>query len=191
MTFMSEPGWTWPALEAVRVAPPRPLYVPPAELPLAQQMVLMILRRRDELAQKILTAMRAMGVPEPTKDDWHALILSKHVTRAPKVTYLKLGEVERGKGVLRLTPVAGLLAAKKVADLLAVKYGIHHITRQTAVGTLGHACRCTCGWSTFGTASGSGRSSVGNYARLHLEQAEKGTLPEAYRLPRFTAEVVS
>lgn len=193
---LSDPGWTWPALPDV--APPDPdpepippLYIPPAELPLAQQMVLLILRRRDALAVKVLTAMRTMGVPEPTEDDRKALVISRHVTRAPKVTYLKLTEVERGEGVLQLTPVTGLLAAKKVADLLAVRYGIHHITRQTAFGTLGHSCRCTCGWGTYGTASGSGQSSVGNYAARHLEQAASDTLPPKFKLPRFTAEVVS
>ncbi len=194
MTLMSDPGWTWPALAAVtprEADPPKTLYTPPAELPLAQQMVLLILRPRDALALKVLAAMRAMGVPEPTKDDWHALTLSKHITRAPKVTYLKLEQVQRGKGRLQLTPVAGLLAAKTVADLLAVKYGIHHITHQTAFGTLGHSVSCTCGWGTYGTAGDGARSSVGNYVRLHLRQAAEGMLPEAYRIPRFKAEATS
>lgn len=190
MTIMSDPGWTWPALADVvarQPEPSRPLYVPPAELPLAQQMVLLILRRRDALAQKVLTAMRGMGVPEPTKDDWHALVLSRHLTRMPRETCLRGGESRTNKGPLQLTPVMGLLAAKAVADHLAVRYGIHHLTFNPPVGNHGHWVRCTCGFSTFGGAGDSGRSSVANYGRLHLEQAETDTLPPKFKLPRFEA----
>lgn len=191
MTLMSDPGWTWPALAEVtrpHPEPPRPLYVLPAELPLGQQMVLLILRPRDELARKVLESLRAMAVPEPSKADWSALFASRHIDRLPKDTVLTGGDASRNKGPITLTPIAGLQAAVAVAKHLAAKLGIHHVTKHPPVGTHGFSAACTCGWSTYGAASGSGQSSVGNYAALHLKQATDGTLPPAYVLK---AEVVS
>lgn len=180
----------WAALDLIANGEHLRAYVPPAEMPVGQQIILLRLRKRDELAIKVLASLRSMGVPEPSKADWSALFASRHIDRLPALTYLK-GELQRNKGAIQLTPVTGLQAAVAVADHLAAKLGIHHIARRGPVGTHGHCVTCTCGWSTYSSAGFSGRSSAGNYAALHLKQAAEGTLPEAYRIPRFKAEVES
>lgn len=146
-------------------------YTPATDLPTGQKMALLVIRS-NTLADQILEHLREMSAPEPGEADVAELISQSRVTLR--------------NGVSVLTP-GGLYSVSDIMRDYARKFGIHDVSYGGANGNHGPSARCTCGWGTYQPNNRSAVLTLSRYAAQHLQQAKAGTLPEAYRLPKFEA----
>jgi hypothetical protein len=153
---------------------PQPQEIVPlaAELPIRQQMVLLLLRR-GELSNRVVQVLRERHTPEPVKSDWAAMIASGHVVRQHYPGGSRLG----------LTP-GGLHSAQDLCRWYVKEFKLHHTELGPAVGNRGPFVRCVyCGWERCMPRSRNAEGILGSYGRQHEAQAKAGTLPAAYAGP--------
>ncbi|MBN8955254.1 MAG: hypothetical protein J0H17_01430 [Rhizobiales bacterium] len=129
-------------------------YVPPEAWPGGERIALLLLRR-GPLAADIVSHLREMSAPEPTKSEWFKLIAR--------------GYAARRAGRLQLSP-QGLRAAEHIMRDLGRKLGLHHTTVTRGSYGQAHSAKCVCGFAAFKPRTDNGFAAAQASAARHLRE---------------------